>query len=249
MQRFVIRGIGLVLFLLTTISIAKAQLRERWEVGGGLGVVGYLGDLNKNELLSREFNPSLNVFLRRALGEHLNVKANMLMGKLSGGDSHYETRLSRNLSMSAPLVEGSVVMEWDMNNMNPDFYRYAHGYNNAYTPYFFGGIGVAYTSSDVDFSETQTPYEFIKSGIAKDKAAQYSKYNVVFPVGVGFKYDLNPCSGLAVELAFRLSLTDYLDGVSYAGNPRRNDAYQMLTVKYMHRLGRYRCFPFMPRRR
>ncbi|TAF96895.1 MAG: hypothetical protein EAZ14_07790 [Runella slithyformis] len=248
MKFFITRKAILVLFLIAPFLGANAQLRERWEAGGGLSMVGYLGDLNREELLSHEFNPAMELFLRRAVGEHLNVKANMLMGKISGSDKNYQNRISRNISMSSPLVEGSLIVEWDMYDMNPDFYRYAHGYVNAYTPYFFGGIGVAYTSPDIDFSQTNTPYEYIRQGIRRDESAIYSKYNIVFPVGVGFKYDLDACSGLAIEASFRIAMSDYLDGMSQAGNPRRSDAYQMVTLKYMHRLGRYRCFPFRPRR-
>ena len=238
----------LVLFLLVSFLAANGQLRHRWEAGGGLSALGYLGDLNREGLISREFKPALSLFLRHSVGDHLSLKANMMLGKISGQDSNYPSRASRNLSMSSPLVEGSLMLEWDMFEMNPDYYRYSYNYENAYTPYFFGGIGLAYTNPSVDFSETQTPYAYIREGISRDAVANYSKYNVVFPLGAGIKYDLNPCAGLALEVAFRITMTDYLDGVSEAGNSRRPDAYQMVTFKYMHRLGRYRCFPFKPRR-
>ena len=238
----------MVLFLLVSFLAANGQPRHRWEAGGGLGALGYLGDLNREGLISRELKPALSLFLRHSVSDHFSLKANLMMGKISGHDSNYPSRASRNLSMSSPLVESSLVVEWDMFDMNPDYYRYSYNYENAYTPYFFGGIGVAYTNPSVDFSETQTPYAYIREGISRDAVANYSKYNVVFPLGAGIKYDLNPCAGLALEVAFRITMTDYLDGVSQAGNSRKTDAYQLVTLKYMHRLGRYRCFPFRPRR-
>ena len=235
------------LFLLTLFSSLYAQPKRRWEAGIGLGVAGYLGDLNRSDLLPREYNLAVSAFARHYIADNLALRLNVATSRLSGSDLHYNDRLSRNLTMTAPLFESSLVLEWDMSDINPEYYRYSE--ENGYTPYFFGGIGLVYANPTVNYSETQTPYEWMRDGIRRDREAQYAKTHLVFPLGAGFKYDLGPCSGLAVEVSFQLTMTDYLDGVSHGGNAKRMDSYQLISFKYMHRLGRYRCFPFRTRRR
>ena len=237
------------LFLLTSFFALHAQPQRRWEAGGGFGAVGYLGDLNRSDLISREYNLAVSAFVRRYVGDNLALRLNVAGSRLSGSDANYNNRLSRNLTMSAPLFQTSLLLEWDMVDINPEYYRYSYGKDNGYTPYFFGGIGLVYANPTVNYSETQTPYEWVRAGVQRDEAAQYAKTHLVIPLGAGFKYDLGPCAGLAVEISFQITNTDYLDGVSEAGNAKRMDSFQAITFKYMHRLGRYRCFPFRTRRR
>ena len=236
----------LVLLLIGNFSSLLAQKPARWEVGGGIGVLGYLGDLGQNDFIAREFNPSFHSFARRYVSDYFSIKSSLTMGQISGRDSYYSTRQSRNFVMDSPLVEFSTVVEWDLLDINPEYYRYKYRLTGICTPYFFAGIGGVYTNPVVNFDETQTPYPWIIDGIKKDIESPHSKYHVVFPLGVGFKYDFSPCWGLSVEAGFRVTMTDYLDGVSYSGNPKKTDAYEMVSVSFMHRLGRYRCFPFKP---
>lgn len=238
----------LVLFLLSGSYESQAQKPARWEVGGGLGPLGYLGDLNENDLVAREFNFSFQSFARRYVSDFFSVKSTLTMSQISGKDSYYSSRQSRNLEMDSPLVEFATVVEWDLFDMNPEYYRYKYRLRGISTPYFFAGIGGVYTSPGIDFSQTQTPYPSILEGIKKDILTPHSRYHVVFPLGVGYKYDITPCWGLSVEASFRVTMSDYIDGISFAGNPNKTDAYQMVTVSFMHRLGRYSCFPFKPMR-
>ncbi len=239
----------MALFLSLAFLSTIAQKPLRWEIGGSLNGVGYLGDLNKNDLISKEFHLGYSSYIRHYVSDYFAIRSSLMMGEISGSDVHYSSRASRNLTMSSPLVELAAVVEWDLNDMNPEYYRYKYKLRGISTPYFFAGVGGVYTNPSVNYSETTSPYTTTLEGIKRDENAIRSKYNVVFPFGFGYKFDLNPCWGLAVEAAFRISTTDYLDGVSYAGNPNKPDAYQVLSFSVMHRLGRYRTFPFKPYRR
>ena len=61
----------------------------------------------------------------------------------------------------------------------------------------------------------------------KDKDAHFNYSNTQFslPIGLGVKYDLTNNLNIGFEYGIRLVWTDYLDGVSQAGNPNKNDVY------------------------
>jgi len=238
-----IRLLGLLfisaLFLIVP-RVSFCQSMDRWEVGIGTGTVGYLGDLNRHDLWPKEFRPSINLYARKYLGDVVALRYNVQGGQFWGRDSHYPSRLSRNLTLEAKFVENSLLVEWDFYNMNPVFYRQQHGFQSFFSPYFFTGISVVYVNPNVDYDATQTPYTWVREGIAIDRSSQSGPLHFVIPVGLGVKYDLSPEWIIGVEASFRLSRSDYLDGVSYAGNPTKNDAYEVATFNITRRLGLYK---------
>ncbi|AYQ36085.1 DUF6089 family protein [Runella sp. SP2] len=226
--------------LLLSARAAFCQSMHRWEVGIGTGTVGYLGDLNRHDLWPREFRPSVNLYARKYIGDVVALRYNVQGGQFWGRDKHYPTRLSRNLTLETNFVENSLLLEWDFYNMNPIFYRQQNGFQSFFSPYFFSGISVVYAKPQINFDESQTPYTWIREGIAIDRAANYSAFHLSFPVGLGIKYDVSPEWIVGLEASFRLSTSDYLDGVSYAGNAKKNDAYQVATFNITRRLGLYK---------
>jgi hypothetical protein len=57
------------------------------------------------------------------------------------------------------------------------------------------------------------------------------------PFGLGVKAYLSPKWTLSAELGLRPVFNDYLDGVSYAGNPDANDWYGVFSIMLGHRIG------------
>ncbi len=206
-----------------------------------MGVAGYLGDLNRSDLISREFNLAIHGFGRRYISDQLAIKAGLTMSQISGSDLNYEERKPRNFTMSAPMGEISVVLEWDVFDQT---YR-SRNRNNNLSPYLFVGAGVVYTKPRINFQETTSQNPSVLKGIVKDENTRFSYFNMAFPLGIGMKYTLNQRWVLSAEVAYRLTFTDYLDCVSFSGNPNKTDAYQTFTFTAARRLGRtqYRSPP------
>lgn len=224
--------------LLSIKHAACGQAEGRWEIGGGLGAVGYLGDLNQRDLLSKEFNFSYHGFIRKYISTgNFALRYNLQFGKFSGRDSHYPNRASRNLSIDTRFIENAFLVEWDYFNINPIYYRQYYGYQPVYTPYFFAGPAAVYTNPRPNFDLTYSPYAIILEGIEHDRNAQYTHWHLAFAFGGGMKFDLSPSVNIGLEASFRVARSDYLDGVSRAGNPNRNDAYQLLTLTGTYRFG------------
>ena len=118
------RAVWILALLLLNEHAVCGQVESRWEIGGGMGVVGYLGDLNQQDLLSKEFNFSYHGFIRKYLGTgNFALRYNLQFGKFSSRDSHYPNGASRNLSIHTRFVENAFLIEWDYFNINPIYYR------------------------------------------------------------------------------------------------------------------------------
>ena len=68
-----------------------------------------------------------------------------------------------------------------------------------------------------------------------DLIADQGTIHVVMPIGVGLKMDVSKKMQIGLEAGLRMPFTDYLDGISQAGNPDGNDTYFMsgLSLIYM----------------
>ena len=77
------RGMLTILFMLAALQ-SQAQLDDeyRWELGGGLGLTGYLGDFNGN--ISNAQQPSATLLLRRVLNPSMDLRLAGTFGKLNG---------------------------------------------------------------------------------------------------------------------------------------------------------------------
>lgn len=226
-----------ILMLVMILTRLSLHAQSRWEVGAGIGGVGYLGDLNKQGLLSKEFHAGMSGHVRKYINDFVALRYNFQVGKLCGRDSHYPDRRSRNLMFESRFMENALLVEWDFYNMNPLFYRQRYGFQSIFSPYFFMGIAFIYNNPKPNFKDTQTPYAWIREGIETDRNAQYRHTHIVFPIGMGIKYDLSPEWIVGFEVTLRIATTDYLDGISYSGNSKRNDAYQMANLHLIRRLG------------
>jgi hypothetical protein len=225
------------LFLICCSLSIFGQQAHRWEVGSGIGASGYLGDLNKSDLWSKEFHLSNQFFVRKYIGDFFAFRYNFQFGHLSGRDSYYTDRVSRNLSVQTIFIENTLLVEWDFNDMNPLNYRQRYGSEIVWSPYFFAGIGTVYTNPKVNFDESETQYTSIREGIEYDRNAQYSRHHVILPFGGGLKCDISPDWCIGIEATFRIAMDDYVDGVSRAANSSRTDGYQMGTLTITRRIG------------
>ncbi|MDB5210110.1 MAG: thrombospondin type 3 repeat-containing protein, partial [Sediminibacterium sp.] len=53
---------------------------------------------------------------------------------------------------------------------------------------------------------------------------------LVIPVGGGVRWMVSPRIAVNAEALMRFSFSDYIDGFSYAANPKHNDGYYGLSL-------------------
>ena len=212
------------LFLCHFVSVgAHAQTDPEYlmEIGGGVGMTGYLGDFN-NQLTS-DLQPMASIVYRRLFSPFAGLKFSASWGKLSGSSKDAETYYPEYrpddltptheplpYKFSHTLADASCVFEYN-------FWPYGTGrdYRGAkrLTPFFFGGVGFTYVSGG--------PKNVFTGNV---------------PMGIGVKYKIASRLNLGVEWGVHFSLSDELDGVrdpygiKSSGAFKNTDCYQALQV-------------------
>jgi len=233
----------LFLFLLVHTQWALAQ-RGRWEAGGFVGLSGYLGDLNKSDWLSKEPSLALGATVRYNVSPLWTVRLSYLHGRFSGRDSYYADRAFRNFATTSPADEITSQVEFNLwpltDSRNPRAFR------ATFTPYLLLGIGLVITNPKPDFENMIVVKPEFAEGAEIDRNAKYANTHAVVPFGIGVKYRFAPQWTLAAEVGFRLTFSDYLDGISYAANPSKSDRYKFsgLTLAYRFKKSATKCLVY-----
>lgn len=167
----------------------RAQEDYRFDIGGGLGMTGYLGDANTANLWS---NPSWDAELlfRYMLNPRFAFKTNLYVGGLRG-DSSKMTNVfpgGETYKFSTTFYELGEMFEFN-------FFNYGMGESyrklKRFSPYITAGLGVtAWTVGG-------------KMGAA-----------FTIPLGVGVKYKLSERWNLGFEFIMKKTFSDRLDGDS-----------------------------------
>ncbi len=184
-------GIVWILLLLIMPLTANAQEDDMYkmEIGAGVGLVSYEGDFNGS--VTKNMQPGASLILRRVFNPYMDVRLNLMYGKLKGDSNgtktYYPDYQQSPYSFSNTLIDLSMTYEYN-------FWPYGTGrdYRGAkrLTPFVFLGIGGTYV-----------------------KTEQKSVFTGNLPIGLGIKYKLAKRVNLAIEWAMHFSLSDELDGV------------------------------------
>lgn len=165
----------------------QAQEDYRFDIGGGIGMTGYLGDANTANLWS---HPGWNaeVLFRYIWNPRFNFKTNFYVGSLSG-DSADMTNVfpdAKTFSFSTTFYELGEMAE---------FHFFPYGMGEYYrrlkrwTPYIAAGLSVtAWTTEG-------------HGGAA-----------LTIPLGIGFKYKPSLRWNFGVEFLMKKTFSDKLDG-------------------------------------
>ena len=188
MKRITLISIATIYILTEAIDL-KAQEDYRFDIGGGVGMTGYLGDANTANLLQ---HPSWNVevLFRYIATPRWNFKTNFYAGGLAGNSA-------------------------DMTNVFPDgnTYKFSTVFYElgelAEFNFFSYGIGESYRHL-----KRWTPY--IAAGVSVTAWNVSGKSGAAFclPLGVGFRYKPSRRLNLGLEFLMKKTFTDRLDGTN-----------------------------------
>lgn len=207
-----IRTVLLAIFLISLAAASRSQtFYSGKEFGVSLGASQYFGDLNENYGF-HYIRPMGGVFGRFHLNPYIAVRASINYAKVGYDDKFNDNAYNkmRNLNFRSDILEGVVQAEFN-------FFRFSTGeLGSRFTPYLTGGIGAFYYNPYTTLNDHR--YYLRTLGTEGQNAGydgrKYNRYAICFPVGVGVKYWWRPGVNLGVEIADRLTLTDYLDDVS-----------------------------------
>lgn len=184
----IFRHIIFPLLLLFAAAVpASAQIDYKFDIGGGAGMSGYLGDANTSNLFG---NPSWNVeaVFRYLFNPRLALKTNLTVGGLRGNSADMENVFpdAQTFKFNTTFYEVGEMFEFN-------FFNYGMGERyrklKRISPYITAGIGFLVWTVDG------------KSGFTVD-----------IPFGVGVKYKLRPRVNLGAEFLMKKTLSDKVDG-------------------------------------
>lgn len=196
------RIIFIVLTILVAIHIPKGLKAQYSEIGGGFGGFNYTGDLmaGYRPLTTR---PGGSIHYRYNLSEPLSVRFGLTLGNIYGVDDPPLDAFAarRNHEFSIFAAEISSVFEYHFFDFKSEKSLIR------WSPYLAFGGGM---------------FTFFGH---EEKNGAYSNVQPVIPVGLGFKYLINPKFILGIEYAARITFFDYLDNISEVDFPVKNYQY------------------------
>ncbi|WP_138989541.1 DUF6089 family protein [Larkinella sp. C7] len=200
------------------------------EVGLGLGTASYYGEIAgyrkplKSTFLMMRW--SAGAMYTRHFTPKLAARASFTWARIAGDDYTYNRKdlnsgivqYARNLHFRNDLKEFALsgIYQFVPDGRNPN-------YRAKLTPYVFLGIAAVAHSPEartpVGFGTTpdDTEQRWVKlqplgtEGQGQNGVKPYSLVTLAIPVGFGVKYRLNDRFGLAGEIGFRYTTSDYLD--------------------------------------
>ncbi len=130
------------------------------------------------------------------------------------GDDGYQ-RYARSQTAKSYIFEGAFLMELNPMRFNPES-KIAHKRGQ---PFLGAGIGVfhfePYSTVGASPSWVKTYNLSLEGqGWGGNYPEQYSKWQMCIPIVFGYRWDLGQHLNLGIEYMYRLTFTDYLDGVS-----------------------------------
>lgn len=218
MKQFFLIGIGFFCFILRGAAQPDNSYVYVGEFGISAGIAQYFGDLNPDYHFNTP-KPAVGLFFRKQINDYIAVRIQGQYAQLGYSDV-YNTQnavfLRRNLSFNTNIWE--LGLQGDFN-----FLRFIPGDgDHRSTPYLTIGIGM-FSFDPYAYLEGQKYYlrELGTEGQAAgyDGRKPYNNIAAFFPLGVGYKYNLNPRMNIGVEVVYNFTTTDYIDDVSktYAG--------------------------------
>jgi len=194
--------------MISQTACAQDEPEYKMEIGAGLGLNAYTGDLNAN--LLKGMNPWYALEAKYRLNPRMALAFNLGRGKITGSTDNVETWYPIDrYEFDNTLTEGMLRLECN-------FWAYGTGreYRGArrLAPFITVGLGVTHYSGE-------------ESGVAS-----------ALLLGGGVKYKLAPRLNIIAEWAVRITNSDKLDGcedpsgIKSSGLFKNTDCYSMLQL-------------------
>ena len=206
------KKLAVIMLMIATLMAAQAQ-EYRFEVGGALGMSGYLGDANNANLLKKPGDVAGGLF-RYIINSRMALKANLLTAKISGNSANLANTYpdAQTYAFSSQLYDLGAQFEFNFLN---------YGIGSKYlklkriSPYLTLGVGATLATGDGD------------------------AFTLNVPMGVGVKYKLGERLNIGLEFTMRKAFSDKLDGLKdlngiTSGFAKNTDWYSftMISITY-----------------
>lgn len=217
-----------LIFVLPLINLSlKGQFSaDLLEAGVFLGGSTIGGDLVKSDFGSvNQINAAYGLMVRRYFHPNIAARVAAVRTTLRSQAQQFDQFGSQTVRSETPLIEVTVDCQYDALGHQRNWLAKKGGVS----PYGFLGFGFAFTDPELSY-----PNE--SEELAADKNADVSKTRFILPFGAGVRWNFSTRGSICLELTARPTFSDYLDGISLAGNPNKNDWYGFGGIQFWYRL-------------
>lgn len=206
----------LLWYLLCCLPLS-AFAQQKMEIGVLGGFANYQGDLVENPIAISETRLSYGGFLRYHLHNKFKVRGNFMYGYISGSDANSDDIgfKERGWSFESNIFEASLIGEFHPLGRNRT--GETGLFRRQISPYIGAGAGMATFTPKVKVTDSADADLFPEQG--------EQSVSVSLPILAGVRVDVFEFLSLGVEVGWRATFNDYLDGVSKNGNNDKNDWY------------------------
>jgi hypothetical protein len=200
-----IKRIAIYLFLLnSTISFNQ----KGYEIGGGIGLSNYFGDLN-TRLSLQNVGLAASLHARYNFNTRTAVKSSLSLARIRANDDNSSNQFERirNLRFRSNIIDFTAMAEFN-------FYDYIHGSPaDNWTPYMALGFSAFHFNPKADLNGTT--YNLRDLGTeGQEIGDEYLLFNGGITLGGGMKWDITRDISMNAEITLRKIFTDYIDDVS-----------------------------------
>jgi hypothetical protein len=225
--------IFIYLLLLSTLAFSQYRNKYKFELIGGIGPTGFLGDLGGANQTGTHFLKDYNFSTTRfninagmrykKITSPFGFKSMLTYGIVSGDDALTEDKIrhNRNLNFRSSIIELTVQAEYyfigeKAKNLYSIGGLHSKKKIRKFTAYIFSGVGIFfYNPKERLNGEWYSIRKYHTEGQGLPGGPkQFSNFNVAIPVGIGFRYAIDKRLSIGAEFSVRKTFTDYIDGVS-----------------------------------
>ncbi len=208
----------LTLLFISCFSLVYGQ-QHNLGFGASLGAANFLGDIGGGDL-ARGFVYNMELpdtrwsggaFTRYRFHPLFAVKAGFQYNRIQGDDSNSDNRArrGRNLSFTNDLLHTSLKFEFYPQVLSISDVGYRGRYRTDYQTYFFAGLGGVIHNPKAEYNGQK-----VKLRQLMTEGESYSPVALTFPFGGGFFFTHKRVHRIGLELAWNMTMTDYLDDIS-----------------------------------
>ena len=222
----------ITILLLLFLSANLIGQSNRIEGGLFVGAATIFGDLVENDGPSMKATDfAYGLFARRNVSNQFAIRANLMHGKFTSNDREFAYLRDRGFSASTGFTELSVQVDWHLRGQSREVAPTT--FLTKFSPYGFVGGGLTFINPDTDFNVNSAKVK--REKIVEDQNSDYAKTLFSIPIGIGLDFFLSDRLSIGLESGVRATFSDYLDGVSQAGNPDKNDWYALSGLHVIYR--------------
>ncbi len=208
--------------------IGSGLVAQKHEIGIGIGVSNFLGDLGGandigtpflRDVEAKAFRPAGTIFYQYNCKRFVSINVSLSAGELRGDDkwlsaqmpSKFWSRHYRNLNFKSPFVELTLMAHFDLLR-----YKKIYKSHSYFTPFIGAGVGVFYMNPKAYYNGAWIPLQSLGTE-GQGLPGHRTKYSLIqpnFPISIGFKYQYNKHWKFTLECIHHITLTDYIDDVS-----------------------------------